>query len=70
MFSYTLRTFRDGDAAKVNELALAAFVQFRSQYFDWPAMASAIGEMSALADAGEIIEHCWRVRTNHTVAAI
>ena len=55
MFSYTLRTFRDGDAAKVNELALAAFVQFRSQYFDWPAMASAIGQMSALADTGEII---------------
>jgi predicted N-acetyltransferase YhbS len=55
MPSYTLRTFRDGDAAKVNELALAAFVQFRSLYSDWPEMASAIGQMSTLADTGEII---------------
>ncbi len=55
MFSSTLRTYRDGDAAAVNELALAAFVQFRSQYSDWPAMAPAIGQMSALADTGEII---------------
>jgi GNAT superfamily N-acetyltransferase len=55
MSSYALRTYRDGDAAKVNELALAAFVQFRSQYSDWPAMASAIGQMSAPADIGEII---------------
>jgi ribosomal protein S18 acetylase RimI-like enzyme len=55
MPSYALRTCRDSDAAKVNELALAAFDQFRSQYSDWPAMASAIGRMSALADIGEII---------------
>jgi predicted N-acetyltransferase YhbS len=55
MFSYSVRTFRDGDAAKVNELALAAFDEFRSQYSDWPTMASAIGRMSVLADIGEII---------------
>jgi ribosomal protein S18 acetylase RimI-like enzyme len=55
MPSYTLRTYRDGDAAKVNELALAAFDLFRSQYSDWPAMRSTIGRMSALADIGEII---------------
>ena len=55
MFSYALRAFRDGDAAKVDELALAAFDQFRLQYSDWPAMASAIGRMSVLADTGEII---------------
>jgi hypothetical protein len=53
--SYTLRTYRDGDAVKVNELALAAFDQFRPQYSDWPAMASVIGQMSALTDTGEII---------------
>jgi hypothetical protein len=53
--SYALRTLRDGDAAKVDELALASFVQFRSQNSDWPAMASAIGQMSALSDIGEII---------------
>jgi hypothetical protein len=55
MSNYTLRTYADSDAARVNELALAAFEQFRSQYSDWPAMASAIGRMSALADSGEII---------------
>ena len=43
------------NAAEVNKLALAAFAQFRSQYSDWPAMASAIGQMSALTDTGEII---------------
>jgi GNAT superfamily N-acetyltransferase len=53
--SYALRSFRDGDAAQVNELALAAFDQFRLRYSDWPAMASAIGRMSVLADTGEII---------------
>jgi len=57
-FSYTLPTFRHGDTAKVNEPPLAAFDQFRPQYSNWPAMASAIGRMSALADTGEIIEHC------------
>jgi hypothetical protein len=50
-----LRTYRDDDAAKVNELALAAFDQFRSQYSDWPAMRSAIGRMSAFAEIREII---------------
>jgi len=65
MFSYTLRTFRDGDAAQVNELALAAFDQFRSEYSDWPAMTSAIGQMCALTDTGEIIEYCWRARKSY-----
>jgi hypothetical protein len=31
MSNYALRTYRDGDAAKVNELALAAFDQFASR---------------------------------------
>jgi hypothetical protein len=31
MSSYTLRTYRDGDAAKVNELVLHAFDQFASR---------------------------------------
>jgi ribosomal protein S18 acetylase RimI-like enzyme len=55
MSSVTLRSYREADASGVNELALAAFDQFQSQYSDWPAMASGIGRMSALADAGEII---------------
>jgi hypothetical protein len=36
MSSYTLRTYRGRDAAKVDELALTAFDQFRSKYSDWP----------------------------------
>jgi hypothetical protein len=55
MSSLTLRSYREADASSVNVLALAAFDQFRSHYSDWPAMASGIGRMSALADVGEII---------------
>ena len=55
MPNVTLRSYREADAPRINELALAAFDQFQSQYSDWPAMASGIGRMSALADAGEII---------------
>lgn len=51
----TLRSYGEGDAVAVNELAVAAFEQFRSQYSDWPAMEAAIGRMSALAEFGEII---------------
>jgi hypothetical protein len=38
MPNYTLRTYVEGDAVEVNELAVAAFEQFRSQYSDWPAV--------------------------------
>jgi predicted N-acetyltransferase YhbS len=55
MSSVSLRTYCEADAPRVNELASAAFDQFRYQYSDWPAMASGAGRMSALADAGEII---------------
>jgi predicted N-acetyltransferase YhbS len=51
----SLRNYRDADAPAVNELAVAAFEQFRSEYSDWPAMMSAIGRMSALAEIGEIV---------------
>jgi GNAT superfamily N-acetyltransferase len=56
MPNVTLSSYREADASGVNdELALAAFEQFRSHYSDWPTMASGIARMSALADAGEII---------------
>jgi ribosomal protein S18 acetylase RimI-like enzyme len=55
MSNATLRDFREADAEKVNRVALAAFDEFRSKYSDWPAMASAIGRMSDLAGAGEIV---------------
>jgi len=43
MPGYSLRNYRDGDAPKLNELAVAAFAQLRSEYSDWSAMVSAIG---------------------------
>ncbi|HCI13041.1 MAG: GNAT family N-acetyltransferase [Gallionellales bacterium GWA2_60_142] len=39
----------------VNALALSAFEQFKDAYQDWPALRTKIGNMSALANVGEII---------------
>jgi GNAT superfamily N-acetyltransferase len=50
-----IRDYVEADRAMVNEVALAAFAEFSSQYDDWPAMAAGIGNMSALAGSGEII---------------
>lgn len=50
-----VRDFREGDAERVNEVALSAFAQFKSAYDDWSAMAAGIGNMAALAELGEII---------------
>jgi GNAT superfamily N-acetyltransferase len=55
MPSTVLRDFQVADAHKVNQLALAAFEEFSSQYSDWPALASILGRMSALAEHGEIV---------------
>jgi ribosomal protein S18 acetylase RimI-like enzyme len=55
MIDYRLRTFTDGDAAVVNDLAVAAFEQFRSEYSDWPAMEAGLRRMSTLSEIGEII---------------
>jgi GNAT superfamily N-acetyltransferase len=43
------------DAAEVDDLVIAAFEQFRSEYSDWPAMQVGLRRMSMLAEIGEII---------------
>ena len=49
------RDFRDDDAPHLNQVALAAFSQFKKAYTDWPAMADGIARMSDLSVHGEII---------------
>lgn len=50
-----IRDFLPSDATQVNALALRAFDQFKDAYQDWPAFQAKIGNMSALADVGEVI---------------
>jgi ribosomal protein S18 acetylase RimI-like enzyme len=49
-----IRDFLQSDTTQVNALALRAFEQFKDAYQDWPAFRAKIGNMSALADVGEI----------------
>lgn len=53
--NHILRDFQPEDATAVNQIALAAFDEYRSVYSDWPAFSSGIGNMSALSSHGEII---------------
>jgi GNAT superfamily N-acetyltransferase len=50
-----LRGYRDEDAEQLNRVALAAFLQFKDEYNDWPAMAANIARMSALSATSEVI---------------
>ena len=50
-----LRDFDSADADTIDNLALAAFGQFKAQYADWQAMAEGLSRMSALVQVGEII---------------
>lgn len=50
-----IRDFLQSDTTQINALALRAFEQFKDAYQDWPAFRAKIGNMSALADVGEII---------------
>src|SRR5882724_5059086 len=50
-----IRDYRVADAQALNSVALAAFMQFKDQYSDWPAMAAGVGGRSALASNGEIV---------------
>ncbi|WP_036243027.1 GNAT family N-acetyltransferase [Methylobacter luteus] len=52
---FVVRDFLPSDSAQVNALALRAFEQFKSSYQNWPGFRAKIGNMSALADVGEII---------------
>ncbi|MCL7423469.1 MAG: GNAT family N-acetyltransferase [Methylobacter sp.] len=50
-----IREFLPSDSTHVNALAAQAFEQFKDAYYDWPAFLAKIGNMSALADVGEVI---------------
>jgi ribosomal protein S18 acetylase RimI-like enzyme len=50
-----IRDFRQSDTTRVNALAIRAFEQFKDAYQDWPALQAKIGNLSALADVGEVI---------------
>src|SRR5450756_2588736 len=50
-----IRDYREADGPALNDVALAAFEQFKDQYSDWPAMAANVSRMSDLASTGDII---------------
>lgn len=50
-----LREYAASDQARVDQLALEAWEQYRGHYSDWPALRRRIGAMSELAASGEII---------------
>ena len=50
-----IRDYLPSDAFSINEIAVRAFEQFKDQYVDWPVFQSKIANMSALAEAGEIV---------------
>ena len=51
----SIREYLPNDSAQVNALAVRAFEQFKNLYQDWRAFRAKIGNMSALADVGEVI---------------
>ncbi len=53
--NFSLRDFQVEDATAVNEVALAAYDEYRPGHPDWPAMAKSAGNMASLAEQGEII---------------
>jgi hypothetical protein len=66
----TLRDFRADDAAAVNQVALAAFEQYRQAYADWATFSPSIGNMAALADAAELIVAATPDRISGAVAYV
>jgi GNAT superfamily N-acetyltransferase len=55
MMPTNIRDYRVADAQALNGVALAAFMQFKDEYSDWPAMAANVSRMSDLASNGEIV---------------
>jgi len=51
----TLRDFRPQEAEAINQLALAAFAQYRPAYADWQNFSANIGAMAALAQQGKLV---------------
>lgn len=50
-----LRNYLPVDAQRIDALAVAAFLQFKDAYTDWPVFRTRIANMSALSETGEII---------------
>jgi GNAT superfamily N-acetyltransferase len=55
MMHANIRDYQVADAQALNSVALAAFMQFKDDYSDWPAMAANVSGMSDLASNGEIV---------------
>ena len=53
--TFSLRDFQLSDAEAVNEIALAAFHEYKHLYSDWPTLASNLGRTASLADQSELI---------------
>lgn len=65
-----IRDYLPSDASYINDLAVAAFEQFKDAYTDWPGFQSKIASLSALAEVGEIIVAELRGRIVGAVAYI
>ena len=52
---FHLREFQPADTTAVNEVALAAFNEFRHDYDDWTTFSYGISKMASLAEFGQLI---------------
>src|SRR5689334_19994616 len=53
--TFRIRDFELRDAASVNDLAVAAFAEFREEYEDWSVISRNLARTAELAAAGELI---------------
>lgn len=53
--NYSLRNFTPQDANGINQIALAAFEQFKDYYSNWPTFSQGIGSMANIATQAELI---------------
>ncbi len=50
-----LRDFMASDETVVNEIAVAAFEQYKQPYSDWPTLVKGLANTAALAQSGQLI---------------
>ncbi|MDR3511871.1 MAG: GNAT family N-acetyltransferase [Caulobacteraceae bacterium] len=55
MTEVTVRDARPDDAEAINQVALAAFAQYRDRYDDWPRFSRGLGAMSTLARTAALL---------------
>jgi predicted N-acetyltransferase YhbS len=53
--TFSLRDFQPSDAEAVNQIALAAFDEYKQLYADWPTLAANLSRTASLADQSELI---------------